>query len=291
MTEHGARPLEARPREVRVVTSDGVALWTARQGSGPPLVLCHGGPGMWDYLAPVAGFVDDIVTVHRYDQRGSRRSEGDGPYTIERFADDLDDIRAHFGYRQWIVGGHSWGAALALHYALAHPARVRALVYLSGTGIGWDWHAEYHREAAGRRSSEENDRLAELKQRERTPPEEHERRVLAWHPDYADRERARELAAALDEPVAINDEANAALARELKARAEPDLAAACSRLDVRVLIVHGAHDPRPSWAIESLAASLPRSRVELIEAAGHLLWVEAPEATRAVLRSFLAPLG
>jgi proline iminopeptidase len=33
--------------------------------------------------------------------------------------------------------GHSWGAQLALRYALDHPARVSGLVYLSGVGLGW----------------------------------------------------------------------------------------------------------------------------------------------------------
>ena len=37
---------------------DGVELWSLLSGTGPPLILCHGGPGMWDYLGPVAGMVD-----------------------------------------------------------------------------------------------------------------------------------------------------------------------------------------------------------------------------------------
>jgi hypothetical protein len=32
-----------------VVADDDVRLWAARSGSGEPLVLCHGGPGLWDY--------------------------------------------------------------------------------------------------------------------------------------------------------------------------------------------------------------------------------------------------
>jgi proline iminopeptidase len=27
---------------------DGCSLWTADTGRGTPLVLCHGGPGLWD---------------------------------------------------------------------------------------------------------------------------------------------------------------------------------------------------------------------------------------------------
>ena len=36
------------------VAVDGAELVTWRTGSGPPVVLLHGGPGLWHYLAPVA---------------------------------------------------------------------------------------------------------------------------------------------------------------------------------------------------------------------------------------------
>ena len=56
------------------------SLWTVRQGHGPALVCCHGGPGLWDYLEPVAAMLDDLVTVYRYDQRSCGRSTGGPPY-------------------------------------------------------------------------------------------------------------------------------------------------------------------------------------------------------------------
>lgn len=62
------------------VAVGGAPLWTATSGTSPPLVLAHGGPGMWDYLESVARMVDDLVTVHRYDQRGCGRSPAGPPY-------------------------------------------------------------------------------------------------------------------------------------------------------------------------------------------------------------------
>ncbi|WP_174845189.1 alpha/beta fold hydrolase [Dictyobacter alpinus] len=46
------------------------------------LVCCHGGPGLWDYLAPVAEMIDDLMTVYRYDQRACGRSTGEPPYDV-----------------------------------------------------------------------------------------------------------------------------------------------------------------------------------------------------------------
>jgi proline iminopeptidase len=114
---------------------DGVALWYQRVGEGPPVVFCHGGPGIADYLEPVQQIVADMVTVYRWDQRGSGRSDPAGPFTIARFVAHLEALRTHVGHEQWTLLGHSWGANLAIHYAQAHPARVRGIVYLCGTGL------------------------------------------------------------------------------------------------------------------------------------------------------------
>lgn len=113
------------------VESDGARIWTATQGQGEALVLLHGGPGGSDQLQPVADMADDLVQVHRYEQRGCGRSTGDPPYTVERWLDDLEQLRRHWEHPQWIVFGHSFGAELALAYAAAFSSRVRAIIYMS----------------------------------------------------------------------------------------------------------------------------------------------------------------
>lgn len=162
---------------------------------------------------------------------------------------------------------------------------------MSGTGIGWEWNRAYHDEAAARRGPEEEARLAALKAKpDRSAEEEQELRVLTWHPDFADRARARELAAAEDRPFPINRDANAALVAELRAVPEAELARRCRTLQVPVLVVHGAEDPRPVWAPDTMVQALPDARVEIVPGAGHLPWVDAPARTATVLRAFAADL-
>ncbi|MFD8807678.1 alpha/beta fold hydrolase [Streptomyces sp. NPDC059597] len=130
-----------------VRTDDGIRLWAVRTaGPGDPLVLCHGGPGLWDMFGDVAELLAGALPVIRWDQRGCGRSEPcDGPWTTARFVADLDAVRRHFGLERMALLGHSWGAQLALSYALARPERVSTLIYVSGTGIGpdRDWHPAY----------------------------------------------------------------------------------------------------------------------------------------------------
>ena len=247
---------------------------------------------MWDYLEPLAGLLGDNAAVVRYDQRGSGRSPSDGPYSVAQFVADLDDLRAHLGYDTWVVGGHSWGATLALHYAFAHPAHTSAIVYVSGVGIGRAWNRAYHQEADRRRSPAQQARLDELiVTSERTAAEEHEYRALSWFPDYPPGPDAVSKAAALAAaPYPINHDANRAISNEAKTWTEADLAARATALTMPVLIVHGELDPRPPWAVDSLAAALPRATVCKLPGLGHVPWVDDPDATAAPIRAFLASL-
>ena len=274
------------------VADDGARLWFAVEGAGTPFVLCHGGPGLWDYLQPLARPLCDTARVIRWEQHGCGRSELRGPYSLERFTADLDQLRAHLGYDRWIVGGHSWGATLALQYTLAEPARVEALVYLSGVGLGRAWNAVYHERADLRLSDAQRLRRDELELLDRTPAEEHEYRTLCWAPDYADPSTAFELAAAeAASPFAANYECNDVLNAESKTWEEDDLIARCRRLDVPALILHGAEDTRPVWAVDSLVAALPRSELRIIPRAGHLPWVEAPNEVEHAIGNFIQDLG
>jgi proline iminopeptidase len=276
-----------------VTVDDGVALWTASGGAGSiPLALCHGGAGLWDYLQPVADSLSAVAHVRRWEQRGCGRSDRLGPYTIERYVTDLECLRAHFGPDRWLLAGHSWGAGLALRYALAHPERVLGVLYISGTGFGHAWRQAYHHEADRRLDPEQRARRDALSQRRRTPTEEREWRILSYTPDIGDKRRACAIAAAFaDAPYAINLDCNKALNDDEKRSDEAALLARCRTLDIPVRVVHGACDPRPLWAVQPLVDSLPRSELVTLDSVGHLPWLEDPAAFGAVARAFVAERG
>lgn len=264
--------------------SDGTALWAASTGSGPPLVLLHGGPGLWDYLAALAALLDDRVTAIRFDQRGCARSGGnDGPFTIAQAVDDLDQLRAAFGAERWAVLGHSWGAELAVHYAARHPRRVATVLYVGGVGAG-DGYLDGYLAERDRRLGAHRERWDELRQRARTPAEDREYCLLQWRPDFSPSGDPQRHAEALWDTRPPGVSVSARANRELWAdRSRVDLLAEARQVRSPVRMVQGADDPRPWRATDSLLEAVPDARRTVLDGAGHAPWTERPDDSRALV--------
>ncbi|WP_326549507.1 alpha/beta fold hydrolase [Micromonospora sp. NBC_01813] len=271
-------------------SDDDCRLWVEQSGAGSPLVLCHGGPGLWDYLEPVARLLEDQARVIRWDQRGCGRSERRGPYSVNRFVADLDAVRDQLAGPRMALVGHSWGAHLALRYAIEHPERVSQLIYVSGTGIdpGRGWHPRYERNLRLRLGNR-LDRWETLGSRVRTPAEEREWAVLQWSADFADHDTALRHAERMATPwLGINYECSRAINAEVKQElTNTEIAVRCRTLDLPVLIIDGSEDIRPRWAVDSLHQAMPNCQRVSLTGSGHLPWVEAPDDFRRAVTTFL----
>ena len=281
--------------EEQILSINGVRLWTAVHGIGQPLVLCHGGPGGYDYLAPVANTVSDLCRVVRYDQRGSGRSQPVGPYDVSTFVNDLEGLRKHFNFERWIVGGHSWGAGLALAYAVRFPVRTRAVLHIAGTGIDDRWHAEYRENRLNALSESERAEYQRLRsQRDHTEGPEREQildrlRTLSRKTDVFDLNQVDNLPSFDEHPV--NDAVNEKVGADWKSYiTDSQFQQSVYNLSMPVLFLHGACDPRPGHFIATLAAKLSRGTFVLIPESAHYPWIEEPDAVTAALRQFIVDL-
>ena len=122
----------------RLEVGDGHSLYFEEVGNpeGKPAVFIHGGPG-GGLVPDYRRFFDpERYRVVLYDQRGCGRS---APHASAPGADlsgnttwalvaDLERLRVERGIPRWQVFGGSWGSALALAYAQAHPRAVTELV-------------------------------------------------------------------------------------------------------------------------------------------------------------------
>jgi proline iminopeptidase len=98
---------------------------------GIPVIVLHGGPGGGCSPAMRRYFDPDVYRVILFDQRGCGRSRPHASVeenTTWHLVQDIEAIRAVLGIDRFIVFGGSWGATLALVYAITHPDQVSQLV-------------------------------------------------------------------------------------------------------------------------------------------------------------------
>ena len=122
------------PFDQRVIDmGDGHRVYVEQCGraDGVPVLVLHGGPGGGCSPAMRRYFDPEVYRVVLFDQRGCGRSRPHASVHANTTWDlvaDIEVIRATLGIEKFILFGGSWGATLALIYALTHPDCVRHLV-------------------------------------------------------------------------------------------------------------------------------------------------------------------
>lgn len=114
---------------------NGIRLHCLEEGSGPPVILCHGFPELsysWRYQIPAlarAGYRVLAPDLRGYGE--SDKPEGIENYDIFHLTGDLVGLLDALDLEQAVFAGHDWGGILVWQMALLHPERVRAVIGLN----------------------------------------------------------------------------------------------------------------------------------------------------------------
>jgi 2-hydroxymuconate-semialdehyde hydrolase len=113
-------------------------------GSGAPVLLIHGsGPGVsawanWRLLLPVLAQTRRVIAPDMrgfgFTQRPANPAEAKA-YTMAAWVQQAVDLLDALNVEQTDLVGNSFGGALALALAIAHPQRVRRLVLMGSVGV------------------------------------------------------------------------------------------------------------------------------------------------------------
>lgn len=122
-------------------SADGTPISCRVFGSGKPLLIINGGPGMnsngFEDLARRLSKGGHLVLI--YDQRGTGKSVIQSPdasnITIDLMIADIETLRTKMKIAHWSVLGHSFGGMLASYYATVHPEVIDKLILSSSGGI------------------------------------------------------------------------------------------------------------------------------------------------------------
>jgi pimeloyl-ACP methyl ester carboxylesterase len=267
---------------------DGPLIAGRRAGSGPPVLLLHGGPGMgFEYLRDLADELAAENDVAWYQQRGQEPSAAEGPYTVAADVGDARRVLDALGWEKAYVVGHSWGGHLALHVAEAMPERLLGALSVDALGaIGDGRWPEFDEEIFRRTPESTRARAREIDELSMAGEADDELALegmrLVWPAYFADPESAPPMPE-LRLASARSGEMVPSIMAEL-----PALEAGLPGIRVPVGFVHGSRSPMPLAASTDAAERIPGAWVELVEGAGHFTWVEAPGAIRAALRRLTA---
>ena len=242
---------------------------------GPPLLLVHG------MLASGRQWQHNLEAMRRYtcpvafDLWGHGESPTpDDParYTVQALVDELEQTRARLGEERVVLCGHSFGAGIALHYAIAHPERTVAVIFsnsmsaLSPPELFGSDAARCERAAAIERGG--IDAI----------------RALPIHPSRA----TRLDPAVRAELVADADAVDPVAVARLMAVTGPTLTVrdALDRIGCPMLLVNGTWEKAFQQLRDLAIARIPDLQVADVPA-GHAVNIENPTAFNAAVAAFL----
>ena len=254
----------------RLKTPAGVTVSYDKSGSGPPLVLAHGGFSdhhtNWEFVKPSFGKEFTVYAVARRGRGGTEATEG---HRIEDEAEDLAAVIEAAREPVFLLG-HSYGAHCALGAAHRVKNRVKKVVlYEPARPDLFPDDLLARLEALAARGSWDSFAFTFFRDGLLVPIRDLEavRQSDLWPPIVA------------DAPASLHD--IRALTRHLFD------AARYRSLDIPVLLQIGSESPRDLYVTDALAAVLPDGRIEALPGQAHEGMTTAPGMYVEAVRRFL----
>ena len=282
------------PRADGFTASTPFPLYWAEYGDpgATPLLLLHGGPGAsHEYLLPQ---MLELAREHRvvtYDQRGGGRSRHDDDRALIGWREqsaDVGRVARELGIEPLAIVGYSWGALLAMLYAVdasqaAGGAVPTRLALLDPAPVTRAYRDAFEQEFATRQASHDIAALRQelaasgLKERD---PDAHKQRAfeLSVAGYFADPRRARDLT-----PFRVTSRVQQSIWNSL---GDFDLLPSLASLKIPSFVAHGRQDPIPLASSEGVARALGASLL-VLEDCGHVPYVEQPAHLFPPLLAFL----
>ena len=282
-------------REGRIPVNGG-EVWYRVVGSGDaiPLLTLHGGPGAGhDYLESLEALADERPVIF-YDQLGCGLSDKpDDPsiWRIERFAREVDEVRAALGLDRVHLLGQSWGGWLSIEYMLSQPSGIVSLTLASTSSSTSQFVREANKlidelPSEMRDAIREGDRKGDYESPEyiRAMDEFYHRHVCRLDPWPDAMQRTGANLEGNQVYLTMNGPNEFTVIGNLK---EWDRTERLSEIQVPTLITVGRYDEITPVCAETMHARISGSEIRVFEQSGHCAHLEEAETYMPVLRDFL----
>jgi proline iminopeptidase len=286
------------------LTVDGMRLINGTQiycksiGTGTPLVIVHGGPGLdHSYLLPQMEQLADTYELIFFDQRGCGRSSinvDSTTMTLDAMVEDIDKVRDAYNLTTMNLVGHSWGGLLAMLYAIKHGDQLNSLILVNSTPPTSEMRAAAFKIISDKTTREDSLSQAALAQTEEFKrhdpiamqkyfrlmfkgtfynPYMVDELTLKFAPDHA--ERSKLIQRLAKDPHLENY----------------DLLTQLESITCPVLVIGSDDDLTPRESNELIHQHIKGSRYVIMKQCGHFPYIEAPAQFFPAVRDFLARVG
>ncbi|MBS1771542.1 MAG: alpha/beta fold hydrolase [Bacteroidetes bacterium] len=272
-------------------TVNGVKIYCKVIGEGEPILVIHGGPGMpHDYFLPYLNALAKTHKVILYDQRSTGRSgipkDTLTGCTHKNMIEDIEGLRKAFGIGKLNIMAHSWGAKLAVIYALKYPANLKSIVFCAPATFNHDYDAvmqkyttdnAYTPKYKSAKTKIQMMHVSAIEIRMRLAflslmyiPENIEKVKIVFPDEYADKQTA--LMRGLSSDYKTYDK---------------DYYPLLGKITCPVLVIHGDADATPVEADERLAKSVKNGKMVRMAQSGHFPFIEETEKFAQVVSGFV----
>ncbi len=270
---------------MQFVLPDGYNLNVEEVGSGFPLIVLHGGPGLdHTMFRPYLDALGDEYRLLYLDERGQGRSQRVDPATLslEVFARDVDLLAETLELDRFALLGHSFGAIIATYHATELGTATAYVISAGGdSSDALDADVQASLDALGK----DGKAIAGSWEAEKTVETEAQlkellRDQLPFHfhgqppPGY--------LEDSVGSPEVLRYFANMGYGAF-------DYRPRLNDVDKPTLVIVGEHDRTTTTrAARVLHEGIPGSELHIVPGAGHMSFVEEPDDYLSTVRNFLA---
>ncbi len=272
----------------------GGRVWYRSVGEGgTPLLCLHGGPGFThNYLEPLEA-LGDRRQVILYDQLGCGRSDQPDDtslWTVDRFVEEVAQVRSALGLDRMHLFGSSWGGMLAMQYVLDRRPELESLILCGSPASMIRWVTDCDELL----SAQPPEVLQVIRQHEDagfTACPEYQAAIVGFYREHVC--RLSPWPASLERSFA---EAGYSVYNTMNGPSEFTVTGTLKTWDVMdrlgeirtpALLVGGRYDEcRPAHLAE-MHRRITGSQLVIIEDASHLCFAERPEEFTALVNSFL----
>jgi proline-specific peptidase len=258
-----------------------------------PLLCLHGGPGFTHYYLEPLEALAEHRRVILYDQLGCGRSDRPGDlslWTVDRFVEELAQVREALHLDRLHLFGSSWGGMLAMQYVLDRRPDLVSLTLCGSPASMIRWVADCE-ELLAAETAETRRVIREHEAAGFTACPEYQAAILGFYRRHVC--RLDPWPAGLERSFAeagyevyntMNGPSEFTVTGTLKTW---DIMDRLPEIKIPTLLVGGRHDECTPGHMQAMHERIAGSTLVTIEDASHLCFAEKPEEFNQVMNTFM----